>query len=47
MKGNPSRRTKSVDNFVVITRGIPGGTEVEGEEVDRHAHYQQQCGNPL
>jgi len=47
MKGNPSRRAKSIDNFVVIAGGIPGRTEVEGEEVDRHAHYQQQGCNPL
>ena len=40
MKGNPSGRTKSLDNFIVIAGGIPRRTKVEGEEVDRHPHYQ-------
>ncbi len=40
MKGNPSGRAKSVNNFIVIAGGIPAGTKVEGEEVDRHPHYQ-------
>ena len=47
MKGDPSWRAKSVDNFIVIAGGIPRGTEVEGEEVDRHPQHQQQGCNPL
>ena len=47
MEGNPSGRAKTIDNFIVITGGIPAGTKMEGEEVDRHPHYQQQGGNPL
>ena len=47
MKGDPSGRTKPVDNFIVIAGGIPAGTKVEGKEVDRHAHDQQQGCNPL
>lgn len=47
MKGNPTGRAKPADNFIIIAGDIPGGTEVKGEEVDRHPHYQQQGGNPL
>jgi len=47
MESDPSGRAKPVNNFIVIAGGIPGGTEVEGEEVDGHPHYQQQGGNPL
>jgi len=41
MKGYPSRRAKSVDNFIVITGGIPAGAKMEGKKVDRHSHDQQ------
>ena len=34
MEGDPSGRTKPVDNFIVIAGGIPAGTKVEGKEVD-------------
>ena len=47
MESNPSRRTESVDNFIVIAGGIPTGTKVEGKEMYRHAHNQQQGCNSL
>ena len=47
MKSNPSGRAKPVDNFIVIAGGIPAGAKVEGKEMDRHSHYQQQGCNPL
>ena len=47
MKGNPSGRTKSLDNFIVIAGGIPRRTKVECKEMNGHAHDQQQGCNPL
>jgi len=47
MEGNPSRRAKSVNNFIVIAGGVPAGAKMEGKEVDRYAQHQQQGGNPL
>lgn len=47
MESNPSRRTESVDNFIVISGGIPPGTKMEGKEMNGHAHNQQQGCNPL
>ncbi len=47
MEGNPSGRAKTIDNFIIVAGGIPAGTKMESEEVDRHPHYQQQGGNPL
>jgi len=34
MKGNPSGRAKSVNNFIVIAGGIPARTKMEGEEMN-------------
>ena len=47
MKGNPSGRAKTIDNFIIVAGGIPAGAKVEGKEVDRHAQNQQQGCNPL
>ena len=47
MKGNPSGRTKSVNNFIVIAGGIPRRTKVECKEMNGHSHDQQQGCNPL
>lgn len=47
MKSSPSGRAKPPDDLIIITGGIPVGTEVKREEMDSHAHNQQQGGNPL
>ena len=47
MKGNPSGRTKSLDNFIIIAGGISAGAKVEGKEMNGYPQHQQQSGNPL
>ncbi len=47
MKGNPSGRTKPMDNFIMIAGGIPAGTKMKGKKMDRHTHHKQQCSNSL
>ena len=47
MKGNPSGRTKPLDNFIVIAGGIPAGTKMKGKKMDRHPHHKQQGSNSM
>jgi len=47
MKGNPSGRTKSLDNFIIIAGGISAGAKVEGKEMNGYPQHQQQGCNPL
>lgn len=47
MKGDPSRRTKPVDNFIVIAGGIPAGAKMKDKEMNRHSYHQQHGSNSL
>lgn len=47
VKGDPSRRTKPVDNFIVIAGGIPAGAKMKDKEMNRHSYHQQYGSNSL
>jgi len=42
MKGNPARRAKSGNNFIVITGNVAIGAEMEDKKMNRHSYYQKQ-----
>lgn len=47
MKGNPSRSTEPVDDFIVIAGGIPVGAKMKQKEMNSHSDNEQQGCNPL
>lgn len=47
VEGNPSGRAEPVDHLVIISGGIPAGTEMKSKEMDGHSYDQQEGSNPL